>query len=79
MREIRRGMYLILFGLACALFNWPLVSLFLEESPYFAFLGLFTAMGFLTAAIALFAAIDPDEAPASQADPGQPDQSAEGS
>jgi hypothetical protein len=79
MREIRRGLYLILFGLACAVFNWPLVSLFLAESPYCAFLGLFTAMGLLTAAIGLFAVIDPGEVPAAQADPGHPDQSAKGS
>lgn len=81
MRGIRRGLLPVLFGLACAVFNWPLVSLFLEKSPYSAFLGIFAAMGVLTAAIGLFAAVDPGEpsnAPQKATDRVKPNQPAEG-
>ncbi len=78
MPGIRRGLLPVLFGLACAVFNWPLVSLFLEKSPYYAFLGLFAAMGLLTAAIGLFTAIDPDEPPEATPEPAEPGQSVEG-
>ncbi len=55
MPDNRTGLAALLFCLAGLLFNWPLVSLFLEKPLYAAWTGLFAAMAGLVLALALVA------------------------
>jgi len=53
MGEKRRAAVILLFCLACALFNWPLVGFFLEADLFHAFAGLFAVLGLLAGALYL--------------------------